>query len=177
MHVQEADKYISHRVCMRLTSYTDYALRTLMYLAEEEGRLVTINEVAEKHGIVKSHLSKIVNQLTQLGFIHAVRGRRGGLRLGRPAQDIRVSDVVRHTEPDFFIAECFNGATNRCSLTANCALRGLLGEATRAFLHVLSRASLADLASAGTDAIRFCPTAPMQPEMAEVRQWKCPAET
>src|SRR6478672_11006356 len=93
---------------MRLTSYTDYALRTLMFLALNRERLVTIGDIAETHHIAKNHLTKVVHQLGTLGYVETVRGRSGGLRLGREPEDIRVGDVARDPraarragDPDF----------------------------------------------------------------------------
>jgi Rrf2 family nitric oxide-sensitive transcriptional repressor len=93
---------------MKLTAYTDYALRTLMYLGANRDRLVTIQDIADLHNIAKNHLSKVVHQLGGLGVIQTVRGRNGGLRLGKEPIDIHLGDLVRNTEPDFNMAECFN---------------------------------------------------------------------
>ena len=94
---------------MRLTQWTDYTLRVLMYCAATEGRLqpVTISEVAESYDISRSHLTKVANVLTRAGFLIAVRGRSGGLRMGRAAADITLGEVLRVTEPDFASIECF----------------------------------------------------------------------
>lgn len=127
---------------MRLTSYTDYALRTLMYLAMNRDRLVTIGDIADAHHIAKNHLTKVVHQLGTLGFVETVRGRSGGLRLGREPEAITVGEVVRHTESDFYVASCFDASTTPCLYAAGCELRGALGEATAAFLGVLDRVTL-----------------------------------
>jgi Rrf2 family nitric oxide-sensitive transcriptional repressor len=127
---------------MRLTSYTDYSLRTLMFLADHRDRLVTIAEIAEAHGIAKNHLTKVVHQLGQLGYIETLRGRSGGLRLGREPADINIGQVVRQTESDFFMAACFDAESGGCIYSGQCNLQGTLGAATRAFLAVLDEATL-----------------------------------
>jgi Rrf2 family nitric oxide-sensitive transcriptional repressor len=130
---------------MRLTSYTDYALRTLMYLALNRGRLATIGDIAEVHNIAKNHLTKVVHQLGTLGFVETVRGRSGGLRLGREPRDIVIGDVVRHTETDFYMAACFDESSSGCLYSAGCEMRGALARATKAFLDVLDGITLEDM--------------------------------
>lgn len=127
---------------MRLTSYTDYALRTLMYLALNRDRLVTIQDIADAHQVAKNHLTKVVHHLGMLGLVETVRGRNGGLRLGMEPDKINVGDVVRSTESDFFIAECFGQENGGCIYSASCALKGVLGRATAAFLSVLDGVTL-----------------------------------
>jgi Rrf2 family nitric oxide-sensitive transcriptional repressor len=127
---------------MRLTAYTDYALRTLMYLGMNPDRLVTVQEIADEHGIAKNHLAKVVHQLGLLGYIETLRGRHGGLRLGRPANEIVIGNVVRHTETDFHMAACFDPESAGCSYAGQCGLQGVLGQATTAYLHVLDQATL-----------------------------------
>lgn len=127
---------------MRLTAYTDYSLRTLMYLALNREQLATIQQIADIHGIAKNHLTKVVHQLGMLGYIVTVRGRNGGLRLAREPSQINIGEVVRHTETDFHMASCFDPASSGCSYAQACALQGLLGKATLAFLTVLDAVSL-----------------------------------
>jgi Rrf2 family nitric oxide-sensitive transcriptional repressor len=129
---------------MRLSSYSDYALRILIYLAVQPDELPTIGEIAERHGISKNHLMKVAHQLGQGGYIETVRGRGGGLRLGRAPEQIRLGDVIRFTEQDLAIVECM-GEDNLCRLTPACTLRGVLGEALQAFLAVLDDYTLADI--------------------------------
>lgn len=129
---------------MRLSSYSDYALRILIYLALQPDRLPTIAEIADSYAISKNHLMKVAHQLGQGGYIETVRGRGGGLRLGKPAAQIRIGDVVRFTEPDLAIVECM-GEGAACRLTPACTLKGLLGEALQAFLGVLDEYTLADI--------------------------------
>lgn len=130
---------------MRLTDYTDYSLRTLMYLGMQGDRLVTIQDIADAYGISKSHLMKVVHQLGLAGLVETTRGRSGGLRLGKKPEEINIGDVVRRTEPDFMMVECFNRELNDCVLAPSCALQGVLAKATQAFINELSKATLADL--------------------------------
>ncbi|MEC4719756.1 Rrf2 family transcriptional regulator [Noviherbaspirillum sp. CPCC 100848] len=130
---------------MRLTSYTDYALRTLMHLAANPDHLVTISDIADTHGIAKNHLTKVVHQLGVQGFIETVRGRSGGLRLGKNPKDIRIGDVVRQTETDFYMAACFDIEDQGCAYASGCGLKGVLSRATDAFLGVLDEVTLDSL--------------------------------
>lgn len=135
---------------MRLTRYTDYALRTLIFVGLNEPRQSSIAEIARAYGISESHLTKVVHQLGRLGLIRTIRGRGGGLRLARPPAEIVVGAVVRQTEEDLALVECF--ASGACAITAPCRLRRALGEALAAFLAVLDRYTLADLLG-GSDGI------------------------
>jgi Rrf2 family nitric oxide-sensitive transcriptional repressor len=129
---------------MRLTSFSDYALRLLMFAASNGDRRITIEETARRFAISRAHLMKVANELTRAGFLRAVRGRSGGLILGKPANEIRLSDVLGAVEPDFALAECF-GVGNRCLITPHCRLRRALDEALAAFIGVLDRYTVADL--------------------------------
>ena len=128
---------------MQLTAFTDYTLRTLIYLAIEEGRRATIAEIADAYGIAENHLTKVVLQLGQAGDVETLRGRGGGLRLARPAAEISIGAVVRRTEPGLALAPCLG--TGNCVITPACGLRPVLAEALDAFLAVLDRYTLADL--------------------------------
>lgn len=130
---------------MRLTTYTDYALRTLMYLAANRDRLVTIQDIADAHEIAKNHLTKVVHQLGILGVVETVRGRNGGLKLGKEPAQINIGAVVRSTEPDFYMAECFDPGKNHCILSPACALKGVLHTATASYLAVLDGVTLESL--------------------------------
>jgi len=130
---------------MRLTAYTDYSLRTLMYLGLNRERLVTINDIAELHGISKNHLMKVVHQLGLTGMVDAVRGRNGGLRLNKEPEQINIGEVVRNSETDFHMAECFDRENNSCAYAPACSLKGVLSSATAAYLAVLDNVTLADL--------------------------------
>jgi Rrf2 family nitric oxide-sensitive transcriptional repressor len=129
---------------MRLTNFSDYALRVLMYAATRSDRLITIEETAEVYGISRAHLMKVANQLTRAGFLKATRGRTGGLALARRPDKIGLGDVVRATEPDFALVECFT-AENICLITPRCRLKGVLKEALVAFVGTLDRYTLADM--------------------------------
>lgn len=135
---------------MRLTAYTDYTLRTLIYLGMQRDQLATIQDIAERHGISKNHLMKVVHQLGLSGVVETVRGRNGGLRLKREPADINIGAVVRHSENDFYMAECFDPANNSCCLAPSCTLKGVLGAATAAYLKVLDGVTLADLIETGS---------------------------
>ena len=129
---------------MRLTTMTDYALRMLMYVAQHPERLCTIAEVAGAYGISEAHLMKITQLLGQAGWLDTVRGKGGGIRLGRSPEAINIGAVVRSVEPDFDLVECLGG-TSHCMLTGRCRLTGVLGGALRAFLQHLDGYTLADL--------------------------------
>lgn len=135
---------------MRLSSYTDYALRTLIFVALKGDGLSTIQEIAQSYAISKNHLMKVVQHLGEAGLLETVRGRGGGLRLGRPAAEIRIGDVVRLMEHDLGIVECFPGQSvsspsTLCRLDPACVLKSALREALNAFLLVLDDYTLADL--------------------------------
>lgn len=145
---------------MQLSLYSDYALRLLMRLAVEPDRLVTIQEVSDSYGISRNHLMKIAYALGQHGFITTLRGRRGGLKLAHPPEQIGLGGVVRATEDSLTLVECFNAETNSCVLAPCCQLKGILGEALEAFLAVLDRYSLADLVRQ-PDLLRACMIPPL----------------
>lgn len=125
---------------MRLTLHTDYALRVMIFLTQHPDRLCSISEIARAYGISQNHLMKVAHALVKAEFVASVRGRNGGLRLARPAQDISVGVVVRQMEDGFDLVDC-----SVCVVARGCGLRGLLGKATGAFLAVLDSCSLADL--------------------------------
>jgi Rrf2 family nitric oxide-sensitive transcriptional repressor len=131
---------------MRLTSYTDFSLRVLIYLALNPDRRPTIAEIAGRYGISKAHLMKVVHQLGLAGYIETVRGKNGGLKLVLATLDITVGEVVRRTEPDMALVSCFDAAASPvCVIAPVCRLKGKLGEARAAFLAVLDDCTLADL--------------------------------
>jgi Rrf2 family nitric oxide-sensitive transcriptional repressor len=130
---------------VRLTTFSDYALRVLLYAANAGGRLVTIEETAKVYGVSRAHLMKVVNTLTRAGYLKAVRGRSGGFLLGRAPGEIRLGDVIRLAEPDFALVECFAG-DNRCILTPRCGLPKVVNEALNAFIGTFDRYTLADVA-------------------------------
>lgn len=130
---------------MQLTRFTDYALRVLMYLGGQADRLVTIREIAEKHGLSENHLMKIVHKLATRGYIETVRGKGGGMRLARRAEMISLGEVVRDTEENMDIAECFAADAQSCVLLPSCVLRSVLIEARKSFLETLDLYALSDL--------------------------------
>ena len=140
---------------MRLSEYTDYTLRVLMYCAARPGQLVTIGELAVHHGLSKNHLMKVVNDLARQGLLETTRGRGGGLRLLKDPRDIRIGDVVRASETDFRLVECFDARTNLCTLTPTCRLKHLFGDALQAYFAALDGATLADV----TAPVRSVPNA------------------
>lgn len=130
---------------MQLTQYTDYSLRVLIYLSLiEADELGTIGDIAGFYGISRNHLVKVVHNLATHGIILTVRGKHGGMRLARPSSRISIGEVVRLTESNFDIAECFNKANNNCVITPVCALKSILGEARSLFLQELDRHTIAD---------------------------------
>ena len=134
---------------MHFTVFTDYAFRVLICLALDQERRVTIRDIAEKYGISKNHLMKVVNLLTQAGLVTASRGPRGGLMLAWQANEIKVGDIVRLTEDSIELAECF-GADNQCVITPACGLKTILGESLQAFFNVLDKYSIQDLVESRT---------------------------
>ncbi len=135
---------------MQLTRFTDYALRVLMYAHAADGRLVTIEEMAASYCISRAHLMKVVNALTRAGYLAAVRGRAGGVTLGKPADEIHLGDVVRTTEPDFALVECFSTG-GECVIGGCCRLPAALRRALGAFLAELDRHTLASIALRSKD--------------------------
>jgi Rrf2 family nitric oxide-sensitive transcriptional repressor len=131
---------------MQLTRHTDYALRLLIHLAGSDGGRVQIADVAEAQAISRTHLMKIANELARAGFIEAVRGRGGGIRLGRDPRDINLGDVIRAMEPRCLMVDCTS-----CRLIRGCDLPGVLDRASAAFNAVLSGYTLADVVK-GADA-------------------------
>lgn len=128
---------------MRLTQFTDYALRLLMLLAAEPDRRLTIQQVSEFHGISRNHLMKVANRLARAGILSPSRGRNGGLRLARPPEDVGVGDVIKASEPDFALVGCMAG--ENCAIAPVCRLNVVLDGALADFLASANRYSLADI--------------------------------
>ena len=125
---------------MRLTRYSDYAMRVLLHLGARPERLCSIAEIARAYGISQNHLMKVVQDLGKAGYVASARGRFGGIRLGRPAEEINVGEVIRHTEDGFDLVDC-----GSCIIAPACGLTGALNEALRAFMGVLDGYTLNDL--------------------------------
>jgi len=131
---------------MKIKRFTDYSLRVLIYLALKENELVTIREVADRYQISKNHLMKVVQDLNNKGFIIATRGNNGGIRLSRAPEQINIGQLVRITEQDSTLVECF-GEDNQCVITPVCQLKRMFDEAMDSFFTCLEQYSLADLSS------------------------------
>ncbi|MFO7530675.1 MAG: Rrf2 family transcriptional regulator [Marinobacter sp.] len=129
---------------MHITRYTDYSLRVLIYLSAQGDRLATIQEIADSYDISKNHLMKVVHQLNKKGYIETIRGKKGGMRLHMAPEDINIGILVRETEQDLSIVECFS-SKNTCKITPVCGLKSMFNEALKAFLEVLDQYTLADV--------------------------------
>lgn len=140
---------------MRLTSFTDYALRTLIFLALDPDQLATIDDISEAYGIPRNHLTKVVHLLGASGWVQTIRGKGGGLVLAVEPSDISVGSVIRMTESDFRMVECFDATENRCVLSPACRLKSALREANAAWFAVLDPLTLADLVANGGQLRRY----------------------
>lgn len=130
---------------MRLTKYTDYALRVLMYVALKEGELVRVADIAKSFGISRNHLTKVVHNLGAHGYLSTVQGRNGGIQLACPASKIVVGQIVRNFEPDFAVVECFDSESSHCRIQSVCVLKRSLADAVSAFLRHLDQVTVAEL--------------------------------
>nr|WP_299242584.1 Rrf2 family transcriptional regulator [uncultured Halomonas sp.] len=129
---------------MHITRYTDYSLRVLLYVALKGEERSTISEIAERYDISRNHLMKVVQELNRKGYLQAIRGKNGGLLLKQPAEDINIGALVRDTEQDLELVECF-GDNNKCVITPACRIKNVLFEALEAFFKVLDSYTLADM--------------------------------
>jgi Rrf2 family nitric oxide-sensitive transcriptional repressor len=134
---------------MRLADYTDYSLRVLMYCATYPDRRITIADLADDLKLSRNHLMKIVNDLARRGLVTTTRGRGGGLRLAGDPRDIRVGDIVRASESDFRLVECFGEGLTSCTLESACRLKSIFAAALQAYFESLDQYTLADLVPAG----------------------------
>ncbi len=142
---------------MRLTTFTDYTLRVLIYLGARQGetRLATIGDIAAAYGISENHLMKIVHHLARQGYVETVRGKGGGMRLARPPESIHLGEIVRGAVEDLAIVQCFQPRDSGCSIESVCVLRGVLERAMGAFFEVLDGQTLADLLKPRAQLIRI----------------------
>jgi len=129
---------------MRLTRFTDYSLRVLIYLGLQQERLVTIRCISDAYGISRNHLMKVVSLLTRMGYLKAQRGPGGGIRLAKPPGQINLADVIRNTEEDLVMVECFD-EQGQCVITPACRLQHIIGNALKAYLETLEAHTLQDL--------------------------------
>ena len=134
---------------MRLTNFTDYCLRVLTYVGLKDGELATIDELAERYGINRNHVVKVVFRLGQLGYLETIRGKGGGVRLAKDPAEVNLAALVRQTEDNLAIVECFREEGCGCVIEPACVLRKALREALDAFFATLERYTLADLLTPG----------------------------
>lgn len=131
---------------MRLTIHTDYIFRTLIFLTVNNERLCTVDEIAKAYKISKNHLFKVVNTLVKAGFVETIRGKGGGLRLAKNLEGLSLGAIIRITEPDFALVECFL-SKNSCVITPICQLKHILNQAVDNFLKELDNYNLNELIS------------------------------
>ncbi|MFN0136179.1 MAG: Rrf2 family transcriptional regulator [Phycisphaerae bacterium] len=130
---------------MRLTLYSDYALRVLVYVGSAPTGSASIQQISRAYNVSRHHLTKVVNRLARIGLLTTTPGRGGGMKLAKSPADIRIGETIRQTEPNFHLVECLDDATNQCVITSACKLRGILSDGLRAFLDKLNEHTLADL--------------------------------
>ena len=129
---------------MQLTQFTDYGLRSLMYLAVQPDKLCSVREIAEHYAISRNHLVKVVHRLAQLGYITTSKGKGGGIRLACKSEKMRLGDLVLALEPNMYLVECFNREANTCTVISACKLKHFLAEASKVFIEALNQHTLAD---------------------------------
>ena len=129
---------------MQLTSFTDYGLRTLMYLSSRSEDTASVKEIAEYYGISRNHLVKVVHTLSQHGYIETTKGKGGGIRIAEGSQELRLGDLIMQLEPNMNMVECFDAKTNTCRITSACQLKHCLFEATQNFINTMNKYTLAD---------------------------------
>jgi Rrf2 family transcriptional regulator, nitric oxide-sensitive transcriptional repressor len=129
---------------MQLTLFTDYGLRSLMYLAANPEQRCSVRDIAEHYNISRNHLVKVVHRLSQLGYITSTKGKGGGIQLAHEAENLRLGDLVKTLEPNMDLVECFNKETNTCTVVNGCTLKHYLSDANKHFLDSLNQHTLAD---------------------------------
>jgi Rrf2 family nitric oxide-sensitive transcriptional repressor len=130
---------------MQLTQFTDYGLRSLMYLAAQPDRLCSVREIAEHYAISRNHLVKVAHRLAQLGYVTSSKGKGGGIRLACKPQELRLGDLVLALEPNMYLVECFNRAANTCTVVSACKLKHFLADASKVFINTLDQHTLDDV--------------------------------
>lgn len=134
---------------MQLSLHSDYALRVLIYLGTDPDRIVSTREMSEAYGISKHHLVRVVQTLGEYGYVALLPGRAGGVRLAMDPEHVRLGDVVRRTEINLDLVECFDAKTNTCPIIRSCGLKRLLADALDAFVDSLNQHTLADILKPG----------------------------
>lgn len=129
---------------MQLTIFTDYGLRSLIYMAVHRDRLCSVKEIAEHYGISRNHLVKVIHRLSQLNYIISSKGKGGGIKLNGDPTKLRLGDLVQSLEPHMNMVECFSADRNTCRIVSSCQLKHYLQEATLAFVETLNKYTLAD---------------------------------
>jgi len=129
---------------MQLTQFTDYGLRSLMYLAAQPDRLCSVREISEHYAISRNHLVKVVHRLAQLGYVTSSKGKGGGIRLACKSEELRLGDLVLALEPNMHLVECFNREANTCTVVSACKLKHFLADASKVFIGSLNQHTLAD---------------------------------
>ncbi|GAA6211738.1 nitric oxide-sensing transcriptional repressor NsrR [Hyphomicrobiales bacterium 4NK60-0047b] len=129
---------------MRLTVHTDYAIRTLIFLAIRDNKLATISDISERYQISKNHLMKVAQELVHHEFVISERGRNGGLRLARPPSEINLGDVIQKMEADFYLVSCLDPEKNNCKIIGNCGAQSIMHKAIAAFIDVFRQYTLED---------------------------------
>ncbi|MCX4083838.1 Rrf2 family transcriptional regulator [Rickettsia hoogstraalii] len=129
---------------MQLTSFTDYGLRSLIYLASKPERVCSVKEISEYYNISLNHLVKVIHRLAQLGYINSSKGKGGGIKLAFSPSSMKLGDIIEKLEPNMDIVECFNKNTNSCRITNSCQFKHFIKKASEAFIKTLNNYTLED---------------------------------
>ncbi|MCC3862246.1 RrF2 family transcriptional regulator [Pseudemcibacter aquimaris] len=135
---------------MRLTSFTDYSVRVLTYVAKKNGELASIREVSEVYGISSNHLMKVIHHLGKGDYLETIRGKNGGFRLAKEPKDINIGELIKYTEEDMTLVECLGNKEGRCLLQEECNFSNVMQEALDAFMGTINKYTLADLIKGAT---------------------------
>ena len=129
---------------MQITRFTDYGLRTLMYVAARSENIASVKEVSDHYGISRNHLVKVVHRFSQLGYIETTKGKGGGIKIAKGTEKLRLGELIKQLEPNMNMVECFDAKTNTCRITGSCQLKHYLFEATQSFINTMNKYTLAD---------------------------------